>query len=367
MLPHRLRYEIVEALLAIPGMNSRTRRDALLGGLPPGPVRALNRDENDTTDFELIVDQLDRLGVLLESGERPLVILVQNAFPRVEGTEPGRRLQAVTKALIEHYGSREAAVAVPATLAQPPGMVATRLPEAILLGDQRVGFSFIRRALDAAASVARLSVTGPRGQVCGTGWMIGPGLLITNHHFVAARTRDSDPLPSAEQLTALAAGVRVWFDYHVEGGSKDERSVTGLVCYDVDLDFALLRIAAPDRLPLTLARQRPHLQKGDRLNIVQHPRGGPLQLAIRGNHYVGPGDRDSALRYLTDTEGGSSGSPVLDDTWRVVGLHHAAVPVPPQVYDGRTVYFNNEGIALHTILGALPVEVAQAIAAAQPS
>ena len=50
---------------------------------------------------------------------------------------------------------------------------------------------------------------------------------------------------------------------------------------------------------------------------------------------------DSFLHYEADTEPGSSGSPVFDDGWEVVALHHASVRAPDHAELGG---FVNEGI-----------------------
>ena len=92
--------------------------------------------------------------------------------------------------------------------------------------------------------------------------------------------------------------------------------------------------------------------------------------AIRNNFFVGKGDQLFQVRYLTDTDQGSSGSPVLDDDWQVVALHHGAQKVDPQLYKGEpgvesVVKFHNQGIEIQTILGDLPPTAADAIKQAQ--
>jgi hypothetical protein len=61
---------------------------------------------------------------------------------------------------------------------------------------------------------------------------------------------------------------------------------------------------------------------GDNLrwvNIIQHPFGGPKAIAIYHNLLT---YRDANyMLYTTDTQPGSSGSPIFDSDWRVVGLH----------------------------------------------
>ena len=57
------------------------------------------------------------------------------------------------------------------------------------------------------------------------------------------------------------------------------------------------------------------------MTIIQHPLGGPKQIAITANQVVNT--YDYRLQYTTDTQPGSSGSPVFNDDWKVIALHHA--------------------------------------------
>ena len=75
------------------------------------------------------------------------------------------------------------------------------------------------------------------------------------------------------------------------------------------------------------------------MTIVQHPGGEKKQIALRENRIVDV--LDAFLHYEADTEPGSSGSPVFDDGWEVVALHHASVRAPDQAELGG---FLNEGI-----------------------
>ena len=52
---------------------------------------------------------------------------------------------------------------------------------------------------------------------------------------------------------------------------------------------------------------------GMNVNIIQHPQGLPKMIAIRNNllDYRTP----RTLLYETDTDHGSSGAPVLSDSW----------------------------------------------------
>ena len=105
----------------------------------------------------------------------------------------------------------------------------------------------------------------------------------------------------------------------------------------------------------------------EKLNIIHHPLGDYKQLSIRENLFVGIDD--IKIYYETDTAQGSSGSPVFNDQWQVVGLHHKSIAkmtedgkyyldkddnIIPE-YDGKiditkVVWLKNEGIRISTIL-----------------
>ncbi|MBA7705264.1 hypothetical protein ES703_114090 [subsurface metagenome] len=91
----------------------------------------------------------------------------------------------------------------------------------------------------------------------------------------------------------------------------------------------------PNAIPIT----------DEHVTIIQHPGGGLKQIAITANQVV---DLDDPLvYYTTDTMPGSSGSPVFNDLWRVIAIHHR--------YDGLKKdtkgndRFVNEGIIMSAI------------------
>jgi hypothetical protein len=58
--------------------------------------------------------------------------------------------------------------------------------------------------------------------------------------------------------------------------------------------------------------------------MVHHPGGRPKQVVLRQNLLIRCGDAD--LWYATETASASSGAPVFNDSWQVVGLHTGGVP-----------------------------------------
>lgn len=59
---------------------------------------------------------------------------------------------------------------------------------------------------------------------------------------------------------------------------------------------------------------------GMNINILQNPNGKYKQVALRNNFLTFRGEH--SLLHETDTEVGSSGSPVINDLWKLVALHH---------------------------------------------
>ncbi len=69
---------------------------------------------------------------------------------------------------------------------------------------------------------------------------------------------------------------------------------------------------------------------GDAVIIVQHPKGKQKQIVLSNNEIIKNGLYQGVLRYEAQSNYGSSGSPVFNTHWKLVALHHAAVPRPPE-------------------------------------
>jgi hypothetical protein len=365
MLDTSLANRLIDALLKLPGIESYATRTSLLSGIPI----SLNRADNQFVDISNIITQLDGLG-RLHNGERPVVILAHNAGRMVRGTELGRRLDAIERDIEKSYGE------------EPPLEDLAATPEALVFGGpgEWVTSAFLENAKLVGAAVARLRVpriadgeeVHPVGAL-GTGWLIAPGLLLTNHHVLDARETGEPHASNSDFLAQGKSGV-AWFDYYVEGRDRIEIGVSEIVCSNSDLDYALLRLAADastaSRRVISLPQNAPNLDRGSRLNVVQCPNGGPLRFAIRNNFFVGRGKKPFQIRYLTDTDQGSSGSPVMDDNWQAVALHHGAQRIDPVLYRGdpgfeRVVKYHNEGIDIQKIIVDFPPAAATEVGKAQ--
>lgn len=205
-----------------------------------------------------------------------------------------------------------------------------------------VGVGYLEAGSAAAHAVGRV-VINEGGQLAGygTGSLVSSALLLTNHHV----------LPSAD----VAEGSTVEFSFE-DGADGQPRTPVSLALdpgrfflADEDLDFALVAVGAEagDLAPFgfnRLVQSEPEAAVGEFVTIVQHPRGEKKQVALRENRVVDL--PESFLHYAADTEPGSSGSPVFNDRWQVVSLHHASVPAPSHSELGG---FVNEGIRVGAI------------------
>ncbi len=94
-------------------------------------------------------------------------------------------------------------------------------------------------------------------------------------------------------------------------------------------------------------KKRVKYTKNQFLNIVQHPRARRKEVALQENTITNI--FSNKIRYTTDTEPGSSGSPVFNNFWDVVALHHAA----GEWDNSSNKWISNQGIRIDKIIKAL--------------
>jgi len=219
-----------------------------------------------------------------------------------------------------------------------------------------VGVSFLELARGAESTVGRAVFRDLRPQ--GSGFMISERLFLTNNHVISS--------------AAEAQRFLVEFDYELDIDQRP-RPVTRFALApelffvtdsEDDLDFTVValgeRVSGTGELrdfgycPL-LATDDKHVL-GEFVNVVQHPEGDYKQIVLRENQLVAR--LSTVLHYMADTQPGSSGSPVFNDQWEVIALHHWGEPFrETQTPDGRLVQKDvNEGIRISAILNALKSE-----------
>jgi len=215
-------------------------------------------------------------------------------------------------------------------------------PELILGGESNLlPFHFLRTGDRVGRAVVKIR----RGDgACGTGFMVAPDILLTNHHVLPERA-------TAEHAWAMAN-----YEVEVAGHTNYKRvnvalAPDSLFVNEPALDFAFCAVFGLEHLGvIAMDRATTPLAPNNLVNIIQHPRGRLKEVAIQENHLV-KADR-VILHYACDTEPGSSGSPVFDNEWKLLALHHASLVSP----DGLSAQggkanekYLNEGIRISAI------------------
>jgi endonuclease G len=208
--------------------------------------------------------------------------------------------------------------------------------------------SYLARGQSAARTICRITIVNEFGVVRGhgTGFLVAPGLLLTNHHVLENK--------------AAAGSSFALFDYEYD--VKDTFLIAQrfnldptLFFTDKDLDFTFVKVSPrslrgkpiADYGHLVLIRESGKALKKEYVSIIQHGNGDPKQIAMRDSMILGR--MDDYIYYTTDTNPGSSGSPVLTDDWFPVALHHRTVPD----FDRPCAYVANRGIRISSIFETL--------------
>jgi hypothetical protein len=188
----------------------------------------------------------------------------------------------------------------------------------------------------------------------GTGFLLGPDLVMTNHHVV----KQVIPNPGLRENVVLR------FDYKTGPDGVELRpSQTYRLAADwlvdsspsMDLDYALMRVeGTPGEDPVGGQQGAPQrgwlkpaahaFEVGEPILILQHPQAAPLKFTPGSLKSVIAGGQ--RVTYTANTLPGSSGSPCFTAGWDLVALHHYGDPT------------GNEGIVFSAIVARPKVKTA---------
>jgi endonuclease G len=201
--------------------------------------------------------------------------------------------------------------------------------ERIIGNNDLMPINYLQLGYAASKPICRIHVKNVNGgnEGFGTGFLISPNLLMTNNHVFT----DVD-----ETINSFA---EFNYQYTAEGVPAHSTifrlSPSSFFYTNKELDFSVVAVnsTSEDEIKslsdfdfLKLFEESGKALVSECLTIIQHPSGGLKQIAIRENKLLIADPESNFITYSTDTLTGSSGSPVFNDQWQVVALHHSGVP-----------------------------------------
>lgn len=239
--------------------------------------------------------------------------------------------------------------------------------ERIIGKNDMLPVAFLEAGALRARSVGRILLDGAAE---GTGFLIGENLMVTNNHVIA--TRDE----AQRSLIQFSHEQDHFFEQRQPVPFKLDPDRFFHTSHESELDYTIVAVKPESDVGNRLLSEfgvilmRGGGDGGDALlheavSIIQHPGGQLKQVAIDNNKVVDEFDR--FLHYETDTEGGSSGSPVFNRDWTLVALHHKGIPEMEGNHvmrkdgtrhrigqpDSEINWIANEGIRINMILNDL--------------
>jgi tetratricopeptide (TPR) repeat protein len=289
----------------------------------------VHRDDADAFEIGSTLRQLRELWLLTvasEPGSTLLPFLEAHLLQRTGG-----RIDAEAS---DVHQAIQSAVELEKTLC-PRGVVTLR---------------WYRHGLERCRLVAQ--VRSRTGEAYGTGFLVrgtdlAPGLgdellFLTNAHVVTDDPDVKEALRPDEAEIVFEAQ---------EKPSPHEYRAARLIWTSPpgDLDTSVLRLepAANDSQSCPLAPRLPLKDGAQKVYIIGHPGGRGLSVSLYDNLLLDYDDR--LLHYRTPTEGGSSGSPVFNNNWALIGIHHGGSWEMRKLNGKGGTYAANEGIQLQRI------------------
>jgi len=224
-------------------------------------------------------------------------------------------------------------------------------------------FSFLPMGTRRGRAVARVEVRhrepeGVRTIGTGTGFLIAPFLLMTNHHVLPSVASAKDSLAQFNYELDILGGEVDPDDWQLD---PDRLFVTSPF---EELDFTVVALkpkgteeAGTTYGTIPLRADQAKTMRGERVLVIQHPAGRRKEVVLHESK-VTEFLEGGFLHYTADTLVGSSGSPVFNDQWDIVALHHRGVirldkDGKPIMEGSDFICDANEGIRVSAIVNKL--------------
>jgi len=233
------------------------------------------------------------------------------------------------------------------------------------LGERTFSVANVRDMLDACKSIG--CVTNRTGARMGTGFLIagewlglgsaGP-VFVTNAHVISETVPNAIPPRNALvtfEIESELAGNPI--NYAVDKTIFTSPPAKLGVSDPDGLDVSIVTLKPVREMTthfevLPTADSLPLIESKARAYVIGHPLGGGLQISLHDSVLLDIDEAERLLHYRTPTDPGSSGSPVFNTEWQVIGLHHGGSTKTPRLH-GAGDYEANEAILLSAIRAAM--------------
>lgn len=310
------------------------------------------RQQIQQGDLELALDRLQGYLRATASAQLNEVILQTARYNRLRReerkgviTQEAARVEEsrLVDALLQLLDILEPTASKGETLPPVAPTVETLIPKEVklekILGVNNLKqIAWLQRGLRMADSICRVISAGGYG----SGFLIAPNLVMTNQHVIPSQAVAAQIVIEFNYQLNLDQEEKVTHRYHL----NPSRFQTSKL-----LDYTIVGIAVepgqPDLGQWGHVTLNPYADPapGEHVSIIQHPNGGPKQIVLTANQVVSTWEH--RLHYTTDTMPGSSGSPVFNDSWEVIAIHHAGGDL--QVNAQGDTRFINEGVLMSAI------------------
>jgi len=229
--------------------------------------------------------------------------------------------------------------------------------EAILGNERFKNLRWLKKGFERAQGVCKF--IDNYGDAFGTGFLIeskalnlsigNKWVVLTNSHVISNNEMEQRGTPKAKPPEK----ARVQFEAGTEPNREFE--IGRIIAWSPrdELDYCVLTLTEEGAFTASysIANALPLIDNDQRIYLIGHPRGGKLSFSFYDNKLL---DHDEEkIHYRSPSEGGSSGSPVFNAEWDLIGLHHAGGKEIKKLRGQPGTYAANEGLWIKSIISSI--------------
>lgn len=214
-------------------------------------------------------------------------------------------------------------------------------------------------------AVARIGVEASKG--IGTGFLLRGSVLtkklgddfvlLTNEHVINDDPEIKDTLRCEDAKVIFEkVGMKEIFGVEKTYSVSDRSKLDVAIVQFFQKDQQRINEIGQASEPFPVAKALPIVEKTQRIYIIGHPGGETLSLSLQDNELLDHEAPAPRIHYRTPTEKGSSGSPVFNRIWKLIGIHHKGGEMMPRLNNLQGTYKANEGIWIQSIINDLQTQ-----------